>query len=169
MEKKQALTAEEQLDLMRQGYKVALELKVGALTVPCRLLPANEEAAAIATAKRDLKVPSEEMRPQFEGLEIQRAILKAATTVDGTPFLSQRFLEAASAVELEVLYDQYVTKVREASPEFETLTIQQINEYVLAVKKKERTSRSFFTWEHAAIGRYFLEVILPAVSEPGSS
>jgi hypothetical protein len=162
------VTAEDQLKLMRQGYKQTLEIKLGGLVVPCRIMPALDEATVIANAKTGLKVPNEEQRALFESLAVMKAVLSNGCTVDSTPYLSDGFLSKLSNDELSELYNQYQTVVRTVNPTFEQLTPDQLGEIIETVKKKERSSRDFFTWQLAEIGRYFLDEILPRVKEAGS-
>jgi hypothetical protein len=162
------ITAEDQLRLMRSGYKAELELKYGQLKVPCRLMSALEESATITNAKKKLKVPNESDRKLLESIAVMKAVLVAACTVDDVPHLSLSFLDKLTDTELDALYDQFMTIKETADPEFEKLSPDQVRELVSAVKKKEKATRDLFTWQLAAIGKFFLDEILPAASEAGS-
>ena len=94
--------------------------------------------------------------------------MEAACNVDGVPHLPRPFLDKLTLTELEGFYDQYVTVIRQANPKFESLTSDEIVQMIVAVKKNEKTSTDFFTWQLAAIGKFYLENILPKDNEAGS-
>jgi len=166
--KPKATTAEEQLKLLRSGYAEQHELKLGDLVLPCRLMPAQEEAAIIGNAKASVKAPSEAHRGLFESMAVMKEILFQACMVDKTPYASKRFLDGLTDVELDALYDQYMTIKETANPQFEKLSPAKIGELFEAVKKKERSSKDFFTWQLAAIGKFCLDQIQAGASGPGS-
>lgn len=160
-------TVEEQLAAMRSGYKVDLRIKIGGLEIPVRLMPADEEASVIANAKLQVKVPEKVDSRLQTASAIMKAILVAAANVDGTPYLSQKFLKELSHQELNSFYDQYVTLCDSVNPEFEALSNEKIAEMIVAVKKKEKAANDFFTSDLAAIGRYFLAQIQAQDNAPG--
>lgn len=163
-------TAEEQLALMRQGYKAELKIKVGGLEIPVRLMSATEEATVIANAKSSVKLPNKDIDPkQFTAMAVMKAILSAAATVDSTPRLSKKFLDDCGYRELNSFYDQYLTVCDTANPEFEQLSDKEIADLIVAVKKNEKAPADFFTSDLAAIGRFFLDRLQAQDSAPGSS
>lgn len=165
----QIITAEDQLRLLRAGYAKEHLIKFGKLELPCRLMPASEEAAIIANAKKGVKLPSEEPenRRLAESMAVMKSILLSACTVDGTPHVSLGFLDQLTDVELDSLYDQFLTLKECADPDMEKLSPAQIGELFEAVKKKERRSKDFFTWELAAIGKFCLDRLPLEDSVPG--
>lgn len=169
MSKQEIVTVEEQLRRMREGYQARdLKLQYGGLEIPCRLITHLEEANAISNAKAQLKVPDHADRRLFESVAVMKAILNLACTVDATPYASMGFLDKLTSNELEALYDQYMTIKNTMDPKFETLSPEQVGELVAAVKKNQKTSSDFFTWQLAAIGRFFLDHLLPKDSVAGS-
>lgn len=162
------VTVEDQLKLMRQGYKAELKLTYGGLELPCRLLSATEEASLISNAKANTKVPAGHDTQLMVSMAVMKAVLAACCTVDSTPHASRPFLDAISSTELESLYDQYLTHKEMMNPDFESLGDEKIVEFLLAVKKKEKTSGDFYTWQLAAIGKFYLDRILPTVNAAGS-
>ncbi len=155
---------------MRRGQKQDLKLKCGGLDIPCRILSYSEEAAAIANGKTTAKhaKPDGAHDPVFESSEIMKAVLLKATNVKDVQYVATIFLNALSSTELDALYDQYVTLAKTVNPEIESMSVDKIGEMIKAVKKKEKAPKDFFTWELAAIGRYFLEEIQLQASAPGS-
>ena len=162
------ITVEEQLTKLRAGKDQDLKLKYGELEIPCRVMNATEESQVVVNAKRNLKVPNEHDRKSFEGIEVMKCLLEAGCKVQGTPYASRVFLDQLSTVELESLYDQYISTIRTANVQYEKLSQDKIVDMITAVKKKEILTSDLFTWQLVEIGRYFLEVILLMGSEHGS-
>lgn len=165
------VSVEDQLRQMREGYSTKLELKMGGWSIPVRLLTAMEERIAVAEAKKRATktLPSGVEPDLFESLEVMKAVLEAAGTVDHTPRLSRKLLDALSNTEIEKLYNDYMTLTRTANPEFESLSVDTVVEMIEAVKKKERLPSDFFTWQLAEIGKFFLVRIQVEASVRGSS
>lgn len=164
-------TLEEQLAAARKGPKQDLFLTLGDLEIPCRILGHREEAATIANAKMAARKskPETGQAQLFESMEVMRAILMKVTNVKSVQHLTPLFLNELSSAELDSLYDQYLTLMNTANPEFEKMSSAKIGEMIAAVKKKEMAPRDFFTWQLAAIGRCYLEEILLEANAPGRS
>lgn len=161
------VSVEDQLALMRQGLKAKMELKLGGLVVSCRLLSMTEEATVISNAKKNLKVPEGHAADLFEGCAVQKAILNAASTVDGVPQLSLGLLDKMTDIELGGLYDQYLSVKASVDPEFETMPADRIVALIQDVKKKEIALKDLYTWQLAAIGKFFLDQLPLAGSAAG--
>lgn len=165
-------TAEDLLSLLRKGNSQKLEIGLGDLKVPCRLLSATEEATIIVKASQEAmkKNPSGMKQEVFEAHETMRAILQAATTIDTVPGLPARFLPMLTGTELVSLYDEYVTLNHTINPNVQEMSVDEINEMVDSIKKKTKAAKDFYTWQLAAAGRYFLAVIVnqPTGSGAGS-
>ena len=97
----------------------------------------------------------------MEAIAVQKAVLKAGCTVGGVPYLPDALLNDLGSDELSKLYDLYMLEIKFVDPKFEALEMEQILEIVESVKKKKTAAKDYFTWQHAAIGRYFLAKILP--------
>jgi hypothetical protein len=162
-------TVEERLKKMRSGYDQHPELIYGLLHIPCRIMNASEEARVIAAAKNNFKAPTENDRKYSEGPEIMKAVLETGCTVDGVQHADREFLKELSSAELEELHDQYIGVLRTSNPTLQALSQDQIVEIITEVKKKEKASSDFYTYQLAAIGRYFLDRILPMASDAGSN
>lgn len=162
------VTVADQLKMMRKGYKQDLELVYNDLKVPVRLMSASEQGAAIANAKTKVKVVHESQRDLLESLEVMKSVLEKAALVEGTPRLSREFLDHLTDFEIEQLFEQYQTICRTVNPGFEQLSETEIVAMIRDVKKKAKSSKDFYTWQLAAIGKYFLDTILPMVNELGS-
>lgn len=161
-------TAEEQLNLMRQGYKAELRIKLGGLEIPVRLMSAIEEADTIANAKTGLKIPDQADPKLHVSIAVMKAVLEKAANVDGVPYLSRKCLDGMTHQELNALYDQYLTVCDSVNPEFEDLEAKQISDMIVAVKKNEKAPTDFFTSDLAAIGRFFLVQIQAEANAAGS-
>lgn len=166
-------TTEDLLAKLRSGNKQNLEIGFGELKVPCRLLNAAEEAtimvqAAQAAAREN---PTGVQKEVFEAQITMKQILLKATTIGGVPGLNKAFLDELSHTELNALFDQYNTLNHTINPNIQQLSQDEINEIVDQVKKNLKTSSDYYTWQLGAIGKYFLDVVLPilqTVSERGS-
>jgi hypothetical protein len=166
----QVITVDEQLRLMRKGYKATLQLKYGDFEVPVRLITAGEEASLVAKARARAKKAPDPYETQLLGsLEVMKAVLEGAGQVDGTPYLSRKLLDQLTNPEIENLYDQYTTLQRTVNPEFEALSGEKIAELIQAVKKNETTTSDLSTWQRAEIGRFFLDQILPRTGNEAGS
>ncbi len=156
-------TAEDLLAALRKGNAQKLEIGLGELKVPCRLISAGEEAKIIVRASSQAKKtnPGGERQDVFEAQETMREMLKAATTIDSVPGLPERFFGMLTSQELVALYDEYVTINSMINPAFADLTKEQIAEIVSDVKKKKKGSKDFYTYQLAGLGKFFLEVVVP--------
>ena len=164
------ITIEDRIRKMREGYKQDLQLVIGGIEIPCRLMSASEEITIIAKAKTNIKLPPKYTgsTDSFTGIEIQKAILEAACTVDLVPYAPREFLDKLLLVEIESLYDQYVSTIRQVNPRFESMSVAEVTEMIVEVKKKEKVPSDFFTWQLAEIGKFFLDNVLQKDSEAGS-
>src|SRR6185312_16491653 len=102
------------------------------LEIAVRLLTAEEEITTIANAKASVKIPENVDPNLFRAAAVMKAILEKAAFVDGTPFISMKFLDALTHQELNSLYDQYLSLVSAVSPEFEKMTDDEIAELIVA-------------------------------------
>jgi len=165
-------TAETLLEALRKGQTQKLELGLGALKIPCRLLNASEEAIIVVKAKQKalLSNPTGMKQEVFESYEAMKGILKASTSIEGTVGFNDRFLEALSASELAYIYDQFVSLNHTINPNFQNFSAQEINDLVEGIKKKTVDVNSLFTYQLAGVGKWCLTNILklPTDSEPGS-
>lgn len=153
---------------MRAGYSADLKIKYGEYEIPCRLMSATEERRVIGQARANLVVIHEGSKELDESLAVMKAVLLAGCTVDNTPRLPQGALDKLTNAEVESLFDQYTTICKTVNPGFESLTEAQIVELIQLIKKKGQKANDLFTWQRAEIGRYFLDVFLPAANAPGS-
>lgn len=166
-------TADALLAKLREGNSQKLEIGLGALKVPVRLLNAVEEATVQAQAEqRSVKENPQGLKKEiFEAQCVMKAILQAATTIKGAPGLPGGFLDMLTHVELAELYDQYITLNHTINPNVQSLSQDELLALVESVKKKERAASDFYTYQLAAIGKFFLASILPmlaTVNERGS-
>ena len=157
------------LERMRDGYETTLDLTYNKLKVECRLLPAEEMAIAVANAKTKLKVPEGHERYLLEGQAVMKAVLKAATTVGPVIALGDKFLGMLTNEELVHFHDQYETLMKTCNPEFKNLDESDIADIISRIKKKSANASDFYTWQLAAIGKYFLERIRATGSDAGGS
>ena len=167
------VTAEDLLASLRKGNGQKLELGIGSIKVPCRLLNANEEATIVVKAKQKAmkENPTGLKQEVFESNETMRAILSAATTINGAPSLPLGFVESLTADELSMLFDDYMAIKKTINPNMRELTPEQVKDIVERIKKKDATSKDFFIYQQAEIGRYFMDVIIPSLptdNGPGS-
>lgn len=167
MDEQKDNSPESLLARLREGYKQKLEIKVGGLSVPCRILPADESVKAISNAKFKLKIPEGHEPELLESIAIQKSILKAGCTVDEIPYLHDRLLDKLSSDELAQLYDAYMLEVKFVNPEFETLNAEQVAGMIDDVKKKKTTAKDYYSWQLAEIGRYCLNHLFHQVKERG--
>lgn len=166
-------TAEDLLASLRKGNNQKLEIGLGELKVPCRLLSASEEAKIVVKAKQSAihQNPSGKKQEVFESYETMKAMLEAATTVNGAPGFAMGFVDALTSSELAELYDQYVTINKMINPNIQLMKREEIQAIMDDVKKKKTVTNDYFSWQLAAVGKFFLEEIvanLPTDSEPGS-
>lgn len=156
------------LKKIRSGYKADLKLKYGDYEIPCRLMAASEERSVIGSARVGVKVVHEGSRDLDESLAVMKAVLQRGCTVENTPYLSKDVLDNLTNGEIQELFDQYTTTCNTVNPEFESLSASQVIDLINEIKKKNQKASDLFTWQLAAIGRYFLDDFLPRVSAPGS-
>ncbi len=145
------------LEKMRAGYKLPLVLKYNGLEVQARLLPGEELANAISNAKSQLKIPDGHTGDLLESQAVMKAVLKAATHVDNTPQLGDKFLNMLTNEELVNLHDQYESLVKTVNPSINELGDAEIAEIIGEIKKKDAKANDYYMWQLAAIGRYFLD------------
>ena len=167
------VTTDQLLGKIRKGNDQKLEIGLGDLKVPCRLLSAVEEATLTVKAKQSaLKLnPTGLKQEVFEAFEVMKAILGAATIINGAPQVPLGFYDKLTEPELSTLYDQYVSLNHTINPNLQELTSEQINSIVEEVKKKNLNSKGLYSYQLAGIGKYFLDVIIPSlqmVKEHGS-
>lgn len=162
-------TPDQQLAAMRRGQNKDLTLKCGGLDIPCRILSNSEESIATANARAVARRANADGThdPAAEAAEIMKAVLLKATNVHSIQYVATIFLNALSSAELGAFYDQYVTLMNTVNPEFENVSVDRIGAMIAAVKKKEKVPKDFFTWELAAIGRFFLDEVLQQGNAPG--
>lgn len=156
-------TAEDLLSLLREGNNQKLEIGLGKLKVPCRLLNAKEEAIITAQAEsRALKEnPQGAKREIFEAQEVMKAILLAATNIKGVPGFPQKLVDMLSNQELTTLFDQYVSLNHTINPNIQDLSQVEIQAMVDNVKKKKTAASDYYSWQLAAVGKFFLDKIIP--------
>ena len=161
------LTAEGLLASLRKGNAQNLALGLGEIKVPCRLINASEEAKIYVLAKqRSLKEnPTGLKQEVFDSQAVMKAILIAATTMNGAPNLPMGFVDQLTSTELIELYDQYITLNKTVNPNIQTMSPEEIISVIQEVKKKgsKEVVSGLFTHHLAAIGRYFLVTIIPSL------
>ena len=165
-------SAAELLAALRSGNTQVLELAVGVAKVPCRLINAGEEAKLIvqAKSKASKQNPNGVKLELFESVQLMKDVLASATTIDGAPGLPMGFLDELTSQEIEALYDQYITLNRTINPNIQTLSQDEINELIGGIKKKSLSTKNLFSYQVLAVGKYFLDVIIPSLptdSVPG--
>jgi hypothetical protein len=154
-------TAEDLLEKLRRGNSQVLEIGLGELKVPCRLLSATEEALVVAKAnQKSIKDNPQGLKKEiWESINVMKGILKASTTIDAAG-LPDRFFEELRERELTDLYDQYVTLNHTINPNIQDLSPQEILQIVEEVKKKGPSSvKNYFGYQLAAIGKLYLTSI----------
>jgi hypothetical protein len=165
-------TAGELLSYLRKGNSQKFEIGFADWKAPCRLLSASEmltltiRAQAIAKGKNPTGVRQE----SFNAIEAMILILDKATTISGAPFFAMGFLESLPETLLSDLYDQFLTINNTINPNINSLKPHEIQAIVETVKKKNATTKDYFTWQLAEVGRFFLEEIVPILptdKEPG--
>lgn len=162
---KDITTAEGLLERLRKGNAQSLELAIGDFKVPCRLISASEEAtlAVKASIEARKKNPTGEKQDIFESYETMKAILVAATNINGSPTVPPRFFELLSNVELVAIFDNYQTLNHTINPSLADMTDEQITQIVDDIKKKKAVAKDFYTWQLAAVGKFFLERVIPSL------
>lgn len=162
---KEFKTAEDLLSAIRKGNSQKLELGLGDIKIPCRLLNASEEAIITVKAKQRALAnnPAGIDQKYFEAICIMQDMLQAATTVGGTPNLPVGFLQALSKEELTGFYDQFVSLNHTLNPNLQTMKPEEITSLVQGIKKKTHSSKNLYTWQVQEIGRWFLDVVLPSL------
>lgn len=158
-------TTEDLLAKLRAGNNQKLEIGLGELKVPCRLLSAAEEATLIVKSAQAAAAqnPTGIQKEVFEAQITMKQMLLAATTVQGVPGLTKDLLDMISHTELNDLFNQYNTLNHTINPNLQTLTQAEILAIVEDVKKKTKTSRDFYTYQLAEIGRFFLDMVIPTL------
>jgi hypothetical protein len=151
------ITAEDQIKLMRQGRDQELQLVCNGLEVPVRIIPAQEKAAAIANALVKLSVPANHDRELFESIATMKAVLRSAATISNVCSFAGNFLEMIGDKELLFLFNQYRELEKVIELQFESLSKEELFEFVSALKKKATTTRGLSTSRLEEIIGYFLE------------
>ena len=165
------VSAKDQLEKLRAGQNQKLEIEYGELVVPCKIMSAVQLANSMENGRSSVKLPkgtSDEHQLQIRSAAVLKAVLRDGTNVNGTPYLNDEFLNDLSSAELEILYDQYLLLLNQVNAEYDKLTEEEILVLIAQVKKKTTQSSSLTSYQHAEIGRYFLEIMLPLVKEHGS-
>lgn len=166
-------SAEDLLRAMRKGNSQRLEIGMGEFKFPVRLLSAHEEATiAVKAAQSSQRAnPTGLKREIFEAQATMIALLVAATLIDNAPSVPPRFFELLTSEELGTLYDEYTTLNKTVNPNVQDMKAEEIAVIVDDIKKKKRVAKDFYTYQLAAVGKYFLQVIIPNLptdSAPGS-
>lgn len=159
----QVTTTEDLLRQLRQGNEQKLEIGLGALKIPVRLLNHKEELVIIAKSKvKAMKdTPMGVDQKAFESAQIMRDILYAAVKVEGSAGLAPNFFESLWDTELSGLYDQYISLKNTVNPNIQAMSQEEIMELILEIKKKTSDVRNLFTYQLAEIGKYFLTRVVP--------
>lgn len=157
------VTAEDLLKQLREGNTQKLEIGLGALKLPVRLINAKEEATIMAQAqiKAQKDTPLGVKKEIFEAQQTMKDILYQATRTETSPGIPLSFLEQLSNEELSNLFDQYVSINHTINPNIQSMTEDQMMEIVDGIKKKSLDVKSLYIWQLAEIGRLFLEKIVP--------
>ena len=163
-------TASELLAAMRQGKDLKYYLKFGKIKIPCRVLSAFEEVEALRKAKLRAKEkagenPDHTTLKTYESVFIMQSTLFRATSINGDVGFSESELAEMASEELQFLYDQYCSLGHLVNPEFEQIAAGEIKNMIMNVKKKSAKPSDFFTWQLAAVGKFFLEEIIPILPE----
>lgn len=162
------MDASELLAAMRLGNEAKLILKFKNVTIPVRILPVNDEMECILRAKKNAKAKSDgdmETYEMFKSSFIMKAVLKRASFIDGLVGFTDPDLDAMNGDELTYLYDQYVTICKVVDVDFDALTRDEIQNILVNIKKKTSSTNDLFTWQLAAIGKFFLNEIVPNLPE----
>lgn len=162
------MDASELLAAMRLGNSAKLKLKFRDVSVPVKLLTTNEEMESIIRAKRNAREKSSgdnEAYEMYKSSYIMKAVLKRASSIDGLVGFTDQDLDAMNGDELTYLYDQYVTICKVIDINFDALTRDEIQGILVNIKKKTSTTKDLFTWQLAAIGKFFLTEIVPNLPE----
>lgn len=160
------VTAEGLLAAMRKGENQSkpLEIGLGQFKVPCRLISAKEELRIVINATQRAKkenITGEKLDASIS-YAVMYDMISAACTV-GNSFLPLGFLDGCSGKELSALYDQYTDLNYIVNPNLQELSTEEILELLEAIKKKTVLTKNLFSYQLRAVGKYFLDVILPSL------
>lgn len=158
---------------LRKGNNQKLEIGLGDLKMPVRLLDAAEEATVIVQAEAAAikHNPTGIQEDVFKAQITMKQILMAATLIDKKITVPKRFFDKLTHPELTELYNQYTTLNHTINPNINALSQEDILKIIDGVKKKHKAASDFYTWQLAGIGKYFLEILLPFLQmakEPGT-
>lgn len=141
-----------------------LEIGLGQFKAPCRLISAAEELRIVVNAT--IRAKKENINGEKLEVSISYAVmtdvLYEACKV-GNSFLPPGFIERLSAKELAALYDQYTDLNYILNPNLQELSTEEILEILDGVKKKTLSVKSLYSYQLRAIGKYFLDVLLPSL------
>lgn len=141
-----------------------LEIGLGQLKVPVRLISAPEELKIVVNATqraRKENITGEKLEVSIS-YAVMTDMLYAACHV-GNSQLPVGFVERLSAKELSALYDQYTDLNHILNPNLQELSTEEILEILDGIKKKTVLARNLYSYQLRAIGKYFLDVLLPSL------
>lgn len=160
----------ELLAAMRRGTEQSLFIKFNKIRIPVRLLTALEEAEVINKSRiRAI----EKLAGNGDSNSINRmkstftmmSILIRATSIKGDVGFTESELTEMTSDELTFLYDQYVSVCKVVDKEFESMSHDEIKDLIMSVKKKTTLASDYYSWQHAAVGKFFLTEIVPILPE----
>jgi hypothetical protein len=162
---KKIQTAEELLSFLRKGNAQKFEIGYEGWMVPCRLLSAGEmlKISIRSSQAAKLKTPNGANAEQFIAIETMVLVLDKATTIEGAPNFAMGFLEGLPETILSDLYDQFLTINNAINPSIQHMKPEDIKKLVEDVKKNKTTTKNYYTYQLAEVGKFFLTEILPVL------
>jgi hypothetical protein len=156
----EVLTVDHLLAKMRAGTEEVYEIQMRELTIPVRVLSVDEFNEIRRDAKKfAAATPGSDVTD--EHLHVQKTTLKLASRVTrgGVPLLGDKLLGLLTIDEVNFLYDEYIAIMDRVNPNTESLTPEQFQALVDALKKNTITSSDLGLRQLKAICTSFQELI----------
>lgn len=153
------VTADELLAKMRKGIKEVHEIRMRDLTISVRVLSVDEMNTIRRDAARVSAISSGDETDRY--LTAQKYTLKLASALqqNGAPLLSDKILGMLTVDEVNYLYEEYMRVMDSVNPSMETVSSEQFQEVVNALKKNTISSRDLPLLQLRAICTAYVDLI----------
>lgn len=153
------MSADELLAKLRQGKKTVDEIRMGALTVPVRVISCDEVNMIRREAIRKSSIIQGDETDK--NLEIQKNTLKLASTLKpgSAPFIGDKLLSLLSMDEISYLYEEFIRFMDNVNPALEHITPERFKEIIDALKKNIISPRDLSLLQLRAICLAYVDMI----------
>lgn len=134
-------TAEDLLARLRQGVKDVHQIELRGTVIPVRVLSADEMNRIRQEALKDTAISGGDETDKNLRVQKNTLILASTVPVGSGPMLAERVLGMLSVDEITFLFEQYIHVLDRVNPSLETISTEEFQALVVALKKKSISTR----------------------------